>query len=60
MHNTYIKPPVTEALCEFEFVPDQPLDITAVGLFYKKIRREFPIKQQQMGIASLPEKARLA
>jgi uncharacterized protein (TIGR04255 family) len=56
MHNTYINPPVTEALCEFEFVPDQPLDITVVGLFYEKIRSEFPKRQQQMAIASLPEK----
>lgn len=56
MRNTYINPPVIEALCEFKFVPDQPLDITVIGLFYEKIRDEFPLKQQQMGMASRAEK----
>jgi uncharacterized protein (TIGR04255 family) len=55
MHNTYKNPPVIEAVCEFKFTPEQPVDITVIGLFYDKIRGEFPNKQQQTGVASRVE-----
>ncbi len=43
----YRNPPVVEALCEFQFVPSQPWDMTIPGLLYEKIRNEFPLKRQQ-------------
>jgi uncharacterized protein (TIGR04255 family) len=52
----YKNPPVTEVLCEFQFVPDRPLDITVMGLLYDRIKDEFPVKQQQVGVAP-PQKA---
>ncbi len=47
MSRKYSRPPIVEALCEFQFVPGQPWDMTIVGLFYEKIKEEFPEKQQQ-------------
>ena len=47
MSRKYSRPPIVEALCEFQFVPEQPWDMTIVGLFYEKIKEEFPEKQQQ-------------
>jgi len=53
--------PIIEALCEFQFLPDQPWDMTIPGLFYEKVRNEFPIKEQKtdVGIAFAPQKAGL-
>jgi len=47
MGRKYRNPPLVEALCEFLFEPSQPWDITVPGLFYEKVRKEFPIKRQQ-------------
>lgn len=49
MSRKYSNPPVVEALCEFQFVPSQPWDITVPGLLYEKIKEEFPEKKQVMG-----------
>lgn len=49
MDRKYAKSPIKEALCEFQFVPNQPWDMTVAGLFYEKIKEEFPIKKQQVG-----------
>lgn len=49
MSKKYSNPPIVEALCEFQFVPGQPWDITIPGLLYEKIKSEFPVKQPQMG-----------
>ena len=49
MGRKYSNPPIVEALCEFQFVPSQPWDMTIPGLLYEKIGGEFPVKQQQMG-----------
>lgn len=49
MGKKYKNPPIIEALCEFQFIPSQPWDITIPGLFYEKIKDEFPIRQQQTG-----------
>lgn len=54
MKESDVKAPVIEVYCEFYFTPNQPLDITVIGLFYEKIKDEFPIKQQQIGIDSKP------
>jgi len=51
MGRKYKNPPVVEALCEFEFIPNQPWDLTIPGLIYEKVKNEgFPIKRQQLGI----------
>lgn len=39
--------PITEALCEFQFFPDQPWDITIPGLIYEKVSGEFPLREQK-------------
>lgn len=50
MSKKYKNPPIVEALCEFQFISGQPWDFTIHGLYYEKISKEFPDKQQQMGI----------
>lgn len=42
--------PIVESLCEFQFIPGQPWDLTIPGMFYEQIKDDFPIKKQQMGI----------
>jgi uncharacterized protein (TIGR04255 family) len=51
--------PIIEALCEIQFFPDQPWDITIPGIFYEKVRKGFPLKEQKtdVGIAFAPQKA---
>ncbi|MBC8526851.1 MAG: TIGR04255 family protein [Candidatus Cloacimonetes bacterium] len=49
MSKKYKKPPIIEALCEFQFIPSKPWDMTIPGLMYARIHNEFPIKQQQRG-----------
>lgn len=49
MSRKYNNPPIMEALCEFQFVPSQPWDMTIPGLLYEKISGEFPVKKPQMG-----------
>lgn len=41
--------PIIEALCEFQFIPSQPWDMTIPGIFYERVKGEFSIKKQQMG-----------
>lgn len=50
MGRKYNNPPVVEALCEFQFVSDNPWDLTIPGLIYEKVRDEFPDKQRQIGV----------
>jgi len=59
MGKKYKNPPIVEALCEFQFLPNQPWDITIPGILYEKIKDEFPVKQQQVGfgVAVKPGKA---
>lgn len=45
MRQIYSSPPVIEALCEFRF-KNLPTDPTVPGLFYTKIREQFPQKGQ--------------
>ena len=52
----YSNSPIAEAVCELQFVPNPSTDITAIGLFYEKIRDQFPIKHPQMGIATQTDK----
>lgn len=50
MGRKYNSPPIVEALCEFQFVPSQPWDMTIPGLFYEKINNEFPVKREKMAL----------
>ena len=50
MSRRYGKPPVTQALCEFQFVSDKAWDWTIPGLIYPKISNEFPLKQQEQAL----------
>jgi len=50
MTKKYKNPPIIEALCEFQFIPSQPWDLTIPGLIYEKIQKEFPVKKTQVGI----------
>lgn len=52
MSKSYITPPVIEVFCEFQFTPNpnQPFDITVIGLLYDKIKNNFPKKQPQIGV----------
>jgi len=50
MERKYNKTPIIEALCEFQFVPSQPWDITIPGRIYEKIKDDFPEKRQQVGL----------
>ncbi|HEB75608.1 MAG TPA: TIGR04255 family protein [Nitrospirae bacterium] len=50
MNRVYSNPPIIEALCEFQFIPSQPWDLTIPGLIYEKVKDQFPDRQQQLGI----------
>lgn len=50
MSEKYKNPSIVEALCEFQFISDQPWDITIPGLVYEKIKDNFPEKKQQTGM----------
>lgn len=48
--NSYSKNrPLTEALCEFFFVPQETWDMTIPGIIYSNISDKFPIKRQEIG-----------
>jgi uncharacterized protein (TIGR04255 family) len=42
MGRSYKDPPILEALCEFQFEPSQPWDLTIPGLVYSEVKSEFP------------------
>ncbi len=52
MKRKYPKPPIVEAVIEFQFVPGQPWDITVPGIMYEKVRKEFPEKKEQVQFIS--------
>jgi uncharacterized protein (TIGR04255 family) len=43
----YNRPPISEAICEFQFVAAKEWDWTIPGLVYQEIREEFPQKRQE-------------
>lgn len=49
MAKTKTKRPVTEALCEFFFIPQEAWDMTIPGIIYSSIQDKFPIKKQEVG-----------
>jgi uncharacterized protein (TIGR04255 family) len=61
MPRTYQKPPLVEAVAEFQFVPTQPWDWTVPGRFYDLIKATFPTKRTQnvMELSLHPEEGRV-
>lgn len=59
MSGKYSNPPIIEAICDFQFIPSQPWDMTIPGILYEKISSEFPVKQQQMsfGVGFQPKES---
>lgn len=47
MPRRYGKPPVTQAICEFQFISDKVWDWTIPGLIFPRISEQFPDKQQE-------------
>ena len=50
MSRRYKRPPVVEALCEFQFIPGGQWDQTLPGLIYVRVKKDFPVKKQQIGV----------
>lgn len=63
MARTYRNPPIIEALCEIQFTPNSPWDLTVPGLLYEKLRGTFPERQQSkvvsVGVGPGPDPASL-
>lgn len=47
MRRRYNKPPIAEAVCEFQFRGANDWDWTILGLVYQEIKAEFPQKRQE-------------
>lgn len=47
MNKKYVNPPIIEAICEFRFPQESGWDMTIPGLFYEKIKDDFPLKEQR-------------
>ncbi len=44
----YKNPPIVEAICEFRLSQDTRWDLTIPGLFYERVKDDFPHKEQKM------------
>lgn len=49
MATQYKKPPLVEALCEFEFERNTPWDSALQGLIYNRLELEFPERKETQG-----------
>jgi len=47
MGRQYKSPPIIEAICEFQFDPTSPWDVTIPGLLFEKLGKEYPHKRQR-------------
>src|SRR3989338_8004784 len=47
MGKRYSNPPIIEVVCEFRLTPAREWDSTIPGLFYKKIDKDFPVKEEK-------------
>lgn len=48
MERKYKNPPILEAICEFRLTPDTPWDLAIPGLFYERVKDNFPHREQRM------------
>lgn len=48
----YRNPPIVEVICEFRFQPTPQWDATALGLVYKRLEADFPLRRplRQVGV----------
>ncbi|MCW3054637.1 MAG: hypothetical protein JWN14_3807 [Chthonomonadales bacterium] len=49
----YVNAPVQEAICEFRFDPSAPWDMAVPGLFYEKVKDEFPKRKPVKSVENL-------
>lgn len=47
MNRKYANPPIVEAVCEFRLGPDTRWDLTVPGLFYERVKHDFPHREQR-------------
>jgi uncharacterized protein (TIGR04255 family) len=47
MNRKYSNPPIAEVFCEFRFIPSKPWDSNIPEILYKKIKKDFPERQQK-------------
>ncbi len=47
MGQTYLNPPVSEAICEIRIPPETEWDLTIPGLYYARVADELPVKEQR-------------
>jgi len=61
VRHRYKKPPVAEAVCEFQFLGAKEWDWTIPGLLYQEIKSEFPQKRQEKAfeITIAPQEGRV-
>ena len=55
MTKKYKNSPLVEVLCEFQFIPKEQWDATMPGVFYQKIKRDFPVKKERKPLIMLDE-----
>ncbi len=48
MLRKYKNPPVIEAICEFRLNQNTPWDLTVPGMFYERIKEEFPHRESRV------------
>lgn len=48
MSKCYINPPIIEAICEFRFSENTQWDSIIPGLFYERVKSDFPIRNQRV------------
>lgn len=53
MGRHYQNDTIIEALCEFRFRPETPWDATVYGLFYERIKAEYPRRQSLQDIEAM-------
>jgi uncharacterized protein (TIGR04255 family) len=52
MGRKYLNSPIIEAVCEFRFLPETQWDMTIPGLFYERIKAQFPLKENRFLITN--------
>lgn len=48
MGKKYANPPIVEAACEFRLTSDTHWDLTVPGLFYERVKEDFPHREQRV------------
>jgi uncharacterized protein (TIGR04255 family) len=51
----YLNSPIVEAVCEFRFLPETQWDMTVPGLFYERVKAEYPLKEKRLLVTNQPQ-----